>query len=179
MTALFASVIAFLGLIVWRFVFTGLRRRLFVIKIAAPQQQHINFLEQCLQFLDWSAAGNRFENGSDGGDLIDRKVRAKTYLRRIVALTGATQMGNGYVLDVGTTRFYVRDRYVRRLGGLTDPKRAGEETCFYPVHKDLPEVEKIATALLQLANNPALFDKWAVQSGLAGKADGQVFSRAQ
>ncbi|SRR5712692_7655390 len=178
MAATTLSVIAFLALIVWRFVFTGLRRRLFDREIAAAQQQHINFLEQGLQFLGWGAAGNRFENGSDGGDPIDRKDRAKTYLRRIVALTGATQMGNGYALDVGTARFYVRDRYVRRLRGLTDPKRACEETCFYPVHKDLPEVEKIATALLQLANNPALFDKWAVQSGLAFKADGQVFSRA-
>ena len=179
MAATTLSVIAFLALIVWRFVFTGLRRRLFVIKIAAPQQQHINFLEQCLQFLDWSAAGNRFENGSDGGDPIDRKDRAKTYLRRIVALTGATQMGNVYVLDVGKTRFHVRDRYVRRLRDMTDPECSYEETCFYPVHKGMPKAEEIATALLQLTNNPALFDKWAVQNGLAFKADGQVFTRAQ
>jgi len=43
----------------------------------------------------------------------------------------------------------------------------------------MPKAEEIATALLQLTNNPALFDKWAVQNGLAFKADGQVFSRAR
>jgi hypothetical protein len=37
--------------------------------------------------------------------------RAEIYLRRIVALTGATQMGEGYVLNVGKTRFHVRPRY--------------------------------------------------------------------
>ncbi len=88
-------------------------------------------------------------------------------------------MDNGYVLDVGTSRFHVRDRYVRRLRDWTDPKSAYEETCFYPVHKGMPKLEEIATALLQLTNNPALFDKWAAQNGLAFKADGQVFTRAQ
>jgi hypothetical protein len=124
-------------------------------------------------------AGNPFENSSDDLDPLDRKVRAKTYLRRIVALTGATPMRNGYVVDVGTTRFHVRDRYVSRLRDLTVPKSAYEETCFYPVHKGMPKAEEIATALLQLTNNPALFDKWAIQNGLAFKADGQVFTRAQ
>src|SRR5260370_7346205 len=42
----------------------------------------------------------------------------------------------------------------------------------------MPKAEQIATALLQLRNNPALFDRWAAQSG-AFKADGQVFTRAQ
>jgi hypothetical protein len=115
----------------------------------------------------------------EGVDHIDRKERAKTYLRRMVALTGATQMGNAYVLDVGKTRFHVRDRYVSRVREATDPKSAYEETCFYPVHKGMPKAEEIATALLQLANNPALFEKWAIQNGLAFKADGQVFTRAQ
>ena len=124
-------------------------------------------------------AGNRFENSAHGLDPIDRKDRAKRYLRRIVALTGATQMDDAYVLDVGKMRFHVRDRYVVRRRDLTDPKTAYEETCFYPVHKGMPNAEEIATALLQLTNNPALFDKWAVQNGLAFKADGQVFTRAQ
>ncbi len=124
-------------------------------------------------------AGNCFENGSDDLDPFDRKDHAKTYLRRIVALTGATQMDDTYVLDVGKTRFHVRDRYVGRLQDMTDPGYAYEETCFYPVHKGMPKAEEIATALLQLTNNPALFDKWAVQNGLAIKADGQVFTRAQ
>ena len=43
----------------------------------------------------------------------------------------------------------------------------------------MPKAEQIATALLQLTNNPALFDKWAVQGGLTFKADGQVFTRAR
>ena len=45
-------------------------------------------------------------------------------------------------------------------------------------HKEMPKAEQIATLLLQLRNNPALFDRWAAQSG-AFKADGQVFTRAQ
>jgi hypothetical protein len=109
-------------------------------------------------------------------DADSRKDRAETYLRRIVALTGATQVGNAYVLNVGNTRFHVRDRYVSRLRDVTDSECADEQTCFYPVHKRLPKAEEIATALLQLANNPALFDKWAAQMGVAFKADGQVFA---
>jgi hypothetical protein len=120
-------------------------------------------------------AGNRFENGSDDLDPFDAKDRAKTYLRRIVALTGATQMGNEYILDVGTTRFHVRDRYVRRMRDVTDPKCECEETCFYSTHKEMPKSEHIASALLQLKNKPALFDSWAAQNG-AFKADGQAFS---
>src|SRR5439155_12594952 len=108
----------------------------------------------------------------------DRRDRAETYLRRIVALTGATQMASSYVLDVGTTRFHVRDRYVGRLRDLTDPKSAYEETCFYPVHKGMPTAEEITTALLQLTNNPALFERWAARSG-AFKADGKAFSPGQ
>src|ERR1700737_4982967 len=93
---------------------------------------------------------------------------------RIRSGTGATQMGNAYDLTVGKTRFYVRYRYVRRLRDLTDPQGAYEETCFYPAKKEMPKSEHIATALLQLRNNPALFDRWAAQSG-AFKADGQAF----
>jgi hypothetical protein len=99
-------------------------------------------------------------------------------LRRVVALTGATQVRNAYVLDVGRMRFKVRDRLVSRVQDVTDPKSSNEITCFYPVHKGMPKAEEIATAQLQLANNPALFDKWAVQNGLAFKADGHVFTRA-
>jgi len=60
-----------------------------------------------------------------------------------------------------------------------DPKCTYEETCFYSAHTEMTEAEQIATALLQLRNNPALFDRWAHQCGLAFKADGQVFTRAQ
>ncbi len=177
------SLIAFLALIVWRFAFTGLRRRPLVRAMAPQQQRHNNLLEEGLYISDPGSvaviAGNRFENSWDLLDPIERKDRAETYLRRIAALTGATQVDDAYVLDVGKMRFYVRYRYVRRLRDMTDPEFAYEETCFYPVHKGTPKAEEIATALLQLTNNPALFDKWTVQNGLAFKADGQVFTRAQ
>jgi hypothetical protein len=39
----------------------------------------------------------------------------------------------------------------------------------------MPKAEQIATALLQLRNKPAPFDRWAAQNG-AFKADGQAFS---
>ena len=179
------SVIAFLALIVWRFVFNGQQRRPVVREIGVPRQQDNSFLEQGLHILDLVGVAvipvipdNRFENGSNGAHPITPKARAQTYLRRVVALTGATLMGSGYVLDVGTTRFEVRDRYVRRLRDLTDPTCAYEETCFYSADKSMPKAKQIATALLQLKNNPALFDKWAAQSG-AFKADGQAFSPAQ
>ena len=176
------SMIALLTLIVWRMVFAGLWRRPFVRENAASQPQNNNFLRQGRNILERTGtaviAGNRFERSSDGGDPLDRRDRAETYLRRIVALTGATQMASSYVLDVGTTRFHVRDRYVGRLRDLTDPKSAHEETCFYPAHKDMRKAEEIATALLQLANNPALFERWAARSG-AFKADGQAFSPTQ
>ena len=170
------SMIAVLALMVWRFVFGGLRRRPVARAIGAPRERQNNVLEQAGAGI---IAEVLFGNGSDDIDQIDQKGRAKTYLRRIVALTGAMQMNDGYVLDVGKMRFHVRDRYVRRLQDVTDPMWGYEETCFYPVHRGMPKAEEIATALLQLANNPALFDKWAVQNGLAFKADGQVFSRAQ
>ncbi len=175
--------IAFLTLIVWRFVFAGMRRRPLVRAIAPQQQRHNNLLEEGLYISNPGGVavivGNRFENSSDGLDPLDRKDRAKGYLRRIAALTGATQMDDAYVLDVGKMRFHVRYRYVTRLRDMTDPECAYEETCFYPAQKEMPKAEQIATALLQLTNNPALFDKWAVRNGLAFKADGQVFTRAQ
>jgi len=176
------SVIAFLGLVVWRFAFAGLRCRPWLRAIAPQEQPHNNVLQEALHISDPGGVavitGNRLENSSDGLDSLDRKDDAKTHLRRIVALTGATQMGNRYVLDVGTTRFHVRDRYVGRMRDVTDPKCVYEETCFYSAHREMPKSEHIATALLQLANNPALFDKWAAQSG-AFKADGQAFSPAE
>jgi len=79
------------------------------------------------------------------------------------------------VIDVGKIRFQVRHRYVNRFD-FADPNTRRQETCFYPVHKEMPRAEEIATALLQLANNPDLFDKWAAQNGQAFKADGHVFA---
>ena len=158
----------------WRLVF-GLQRRQAMREAAAPQRR-IN------SFLDLGAvaatAGDRFVNNSNGGDLFKRKERAKTYLRRIVALTGATQTGNGYILDVGRTRFRVRDGYVGRLRDLSNPKCEYEETCFSLPYNRMPSAAQIATALLQLKSNPALFERWAAQCG-AYKADGQGFCCAR
>jgi hypothetical protein len=177
------SMIGFIALMAWRFVFAGLRHRPLASEIAAPQHQHTSVLGQGVHILDLARVAVipnfRFENSSDGLNPLEPKDRAKAYLRRVVALTGATQMGDDYVLDVGTARFYVSYRYVRRLRDAADPNCACEETCFYPVHKGMPKVEEIATALLQLANNPVLYDKWAVKNGLPLKADGQVFTHAQ
>ena len=176
------SVIAFLALIVWRFVFAGRHRRPLARAIAPQQQRHNNLLEEGLHISELGGvaviADDPLENSADGLHLLDRKDRAKRYLQRIAALTGATQADDAYVLDVGKMRFHVRHRYVRRLRDTTDPECAYEETCFYPVHKGMPKAEEIATALLQLTNNPALFDRWAAQNG-AFKADGQAFSPTQ
>jgi len=170
------SLITFLVLIVWRFVFAGLQRGPLTRETAASRQRENNLLDRVGMAV---IAGDRFENGSHGADdPFEGEDRAKTYLRRIVTLTGAKQMGNGYLLDVGTIRFHVRDRYVRRMRDVTDPKCAYEETCFYSTHKEMPKSEHIATALLQLKSKPALFDRWAAQRG-AFKADGQAFSPEQ
>lgn len=176
------SLIAFFALVAWSFVFTGLRRRSLAREIAAPEEQHKNALERGLHILDLAGTAvipdNPFENTSDDVRGFNRKDRAKTYLRRIVALTGATRMGNHYLLDVGTTRFHVRDRYVGRLRAAANPNCTYEETCYYSVHKEIPKAEQVAAALLQLKNNPALFDRWAAQTR-AVKAEGQAFSPAQ
>lgn len=176
------SVIAFFVLIVWRFVFAGPRRGPLARAIALQQQRHNHLSEGSLHIADPGSvaviADNQLENNGDGLHRLDRNYPWKRYLQRIAALTGATQMGNSYVLDVGKMRFCVRQRHVSRLRDVTDPGCALEETCFYPAYKGMPKAEEIATALLQLMSNPALFDRWAAQSG-AFKADGQAFRPAQ
>ena len=175
------SMIALLTLIVWRHVFTGLKRSSLANEILGGQQRHNNFLEQALHLLGRAGlavtASNRSENDLDIPGRLDPEEHAASYLRRIVALTGATQGGDAYVLDVGKARFSVRYRYVQR--DVTDPAHRHGETCFYPPGRDMPRSEQIAMALLQLKNNPALFDKWAAQRGLMFKADGQVFTHKQ
>jgi hypothetical protein len=176
------SAIFFLALIVWRFSFTSQRRRLAVRQIGAFRRQENSFLEQGLHILERAAVamvgGDRFEHASDGVDSAVWKDDPKTYLLRIVAITGATKMGSGYALDVGVTRFQVCGSYVRRMQDVNNPKSMYEETCFYTADKSIPKAEQIATVLLQLKNNPALFDRWAAQCG-AFKADGQPFSPAE
>ena len=174
--------IAILALVVWRFVFAGSHRKPLVRAIARQQQRHSNVLEEGLHLSELGGVAiivdGPLANSADDLDRLGRKDRAKRYLRRIAALTGATQMDDVYVLDVGKMRFHVGHRYVGRLRDKTDPKCALEETCFYPVHIGMPKAEEIATALLQLMNNPALFDKWAAQSG-AFRPNGQAFRPAQ
>jgi hypothetical protein len=171
-------VIVFLTVIVWRLV-TSLHGS-FVREAPALEQRH-NILEQGLHILGWASlrvvAGNPLENGSDRGNSNGGELQTETYLRRIVALTGATQMGNSYVLNVGKARFHVCDRNVRRMPDGVDPTWARRETCFHPAHQGMAEVEQIATVLLQLKNNPGLFDSWACKRELAFKADGQMFNR--
>ena len=176
------SAIAFLTLIVWRFAFTGQQRRLVVREFGAPRRQDNSFLERGLHILERAGVvivgGDRFEHASDGVDSAVWKDDPKTYLLRIVAITGATKMGSGYALDVGVTRFQVCGSYVRRMQDVNNPKSTYEKTCFYTADKSMPKAEQIATALLLLKNNPALFDRWAAQTG-AFKADGQAFSPAE
>src|SRR5260370_34362636 len=116
------SLLAFLALPVWEFVFAGLWHRRLVREIEAPQQRRNGFLERLHIFdrADVGVLAGNLENGSDGLDPVARKYRALSHLRRVVALTGATQMGSGYALDVAPTRFEGRERYVRRRRDLTD-----------------------------------------------------------
>jgi len=176
------SLIPFLAVTLRRFVFTGMEREWLVGEVDAPRPRQNGPLDLGLCILDpvdLTLVACELENRADGADPVERKYRAQRYLRRIVALTGATQLGCGYALDVGTTRFQVCDRYVRRVREVNDLQCVHEETCFYPAHEEMPKAEQIATALLQLKNNPALFDGWVAQNHVAFKADGQVFTRAR
>jgi hypothetical protein len=155
--------IAILALILWRGLFTAFRLQKAVGGSAAVQQRRKRLLQNGLHVLDNCLLAT----------LLDRQERADTYLRRIVALCSAEQMSDGYVIDVGTARFIVSERHVTRL--RSESELASEETCFYSLRSDIPRTEEIASALIQLRNNPALFDRWAAQCG-AVKADGQPFS---
>ena len=96
------SVIAILALIVWRFVFAGSHRKPLVRAIARQRQRHSNLLEEGLHISELGGvavmADGPLENSADELDRLDPKDRAKRYLRRIAALTGATQMDDVYVL---------------------------------------------------------------------------------
>lgn len=124
-----------------------------------------------------SLFGGNLSSGAPASLRMTKEQRAEAFLRRVLALTGATKMDNVYVLNAGKVQFQIRDRFIRRLQNPEDPKSPYEETCFYLVHNGMPKVEEIATALLHLSNNPGLFDKWALQNGVAFKADGKVFDR--
>jgi hypothetical protein len=86
--------IPFLAVTLRRFVFTGIGREWLVGEIDAPRLRQNDLLEQGLYILDpvdLTLVAGALENRADGADPVDRKYRAQRYLRRIVALTGATQ----------------------------------------------------------------------------------------
>jgi hypothetical protein len=97
--------------------------------------------------------------------------RAERYLERIAALTGAKQDDDGaYRLTTGSMRFLVGYKFVRVMS------RRGESTCFsVAADPDMPRAEVVASALLQLKNNPRLFEKWRERQGDEFKANGQLF----
>jgi len=97
--------------------------------------------------------------------------RAAEYLERIARLTGAKQDDDGtYHLTAGRRHFLVDSNSVR----VTSHRAVS--TCFSVVaYPDIPRAELIASALLQLKNNPRLFEKWRERQGDAFKANGQIF----
>src|SRR5262245_34369917 len=119
----YLSLIFFLALLAWRLGFLGLRPRSLVKAIGA--RERANSIDPSLTFfwrLDPEAAANNIsQSGWKDANKISKKERAERYLLRIVALTGAAPMGNGYVLDIGATRFHVREGRVGQLRDLNDP----------------------------------------------------------
>ncbi len=177
-----ALLVGVIVLLKWRLALAGLRRRDLAREGGMlPGRMRMNevFASGVNVF---SPAGLSLFGGNPlGGGPVSPRVtkeqRAEAFLHRILALTGAKKVDGAYVLNVGKVQFQLRDRFIRRLQNPQDPKSPYEETCFYLVHNGMPKVEEIATALLHLSNNPALFDKWALQNGVAFKADGKVFDR--
>ena len=100
--------------------------------------------------------------------------RAAEYLKRVAALTGAEQVrGDSYWLRAGRRNFLVDCKFVRVISDH------GKSTCFsVAANPDLPSAEVIASALLQLKNNPRLFKKWRKQPGSIFKANGKMFGDA-
>src|SRR5258708_10727920 len=100
--------------------------------------------------------------------------RSEEYLERIAALTGAKQDDDGaYRLTSGSMRFLVGYKFVRVIS------RRGKSTCFsVATDPDMPRAEVVASALLQLKNNPRLFKKWRKQPGYTFKANGKMFRGA-
>jgi hypothetical protein len=100
--------------------------------------------------------------------------RAAEYLKRVAALTGAEQVrGDSYWLTAGRRNFLVDYNFVR----VISPH--GKSTCFsVAADPDMPSAEVVASALLQLKNNPRLFKKWRKQPGSTFKANGKMFRGA-
>lgn len=100
--------------------------------------------------------------------------RAAEYLKRIARLTGAEHVhGETYRLRAGRRSFLVDYKLVRAIS------RRGEGTCFsVATDPDIPSAEVVASALLQLKNNPRLFDRWRQLPGQPFKANGKIFKGA-
>lgn len=173
----FALLVGVIVLLKWRLMLAGPGRRNLA---AGPQGRRNEVFSYGLHVLGPGALSLFGGNSLGDGPIsprVTKEQRAEAFLRRVLALTGATKADGAYILDVGKVQFQLRDRFIRRLQNPQDPKSPYEETCFYLVHNGMPKVEEIATALLHLSNNPGLFDKWALQNGVAFKADGKVFDR--
>lgn len=97
--------------------------------------------------------------------------RAAKYLQRIVALTGAKRDFDGtYRLTAGHREFLVDSRFIRVVSSRE------QSTCFcVAADRKLPSAEVVASALLELKNNPGLFEKWRQRQGCAFKANGKMF----
>jgi len=170
-------------LMLWGAVFSVLHWRVVLREAAGVRARYNNFfLERRRTMLEPAPAGGIAANEMDRAMvepcLSDETSRARAYLQRVLSLLHGAETDGGYLLDVGKTRFHVKDRYVRRLQDSADPKCSCEVTCFYSIHEGIPREEEIASVLLQLNKNPALFDKWAKQNGLPFKPDGQEFTCA-
>lgn len=100
--------------------------------------------------------------------------RAAEYLKRIARFTGAEHVyDETYRLRTGRRSFLVNYKFVRVIS------RRGEATCFsVAADADMPSAEVVASALLQLKNNPGLFEKWRQLRGYAFKANGRMFRGA-
>ncbi len=100
--------------------------------------------------------------------------RAAEYVKRVAALTGAEQVcGDSYWLRAGRREFLVDNKFVRVIS------HHGKSTCFsVAADPDMPSAEVVASALLQLKNNPRLFKKWRKRPGYAFKANGKMFGNA-
>ena len=97
--------------------------------------------------------------------------RAAEYLRRVAALTGAERVrSDSYWLRAGHRNFLVDYKFVRLIS------HHGKSTCFsVAADSDMPGAEAVASALLQLKNNPRLFEKWRELHGYTFKANGKMF----
>ena len=99
--------------------------------------------------------------------------RAAEYLKRVAALTSALRVRSDlYYLRAGRRNFLVTPELVRLIS-------RGKSTCFSVAgDPDMPSDEVVASALLQLKNNPKLFKKWKKEPGCTFKADGKLFRNA-